>query len=133
MCLGCPEVPSNIPVTYTLPDCPEGSPCEEYSYTECIKYEGPNLVSLGITHGMSLKDALAGLNYILTTSFPTASYTITVATGQSHTTVEYINDSGEAATVTVTTAQSPVTICAQSGSAVKVSGTGTLSEPGASC
>lgn len=132
MCQGCPEI-SSVPVSFTLPDCPEGSNCEEYSLADCIQYTGPNLPSLEVTNEMALKDVLVKLNKKLTTSLVAKSYTITVTTAQSTTVVEYINNLGNLVSKSVSSAQSPVTICAQEGSPVKISGLGTLSAPGALC
>lgn len=131
-CPSCPDIPS-VPVSYTLPDCPGGSNCEEYSFTDCVKYSGPNLPSLTITNGMTLKEALVVLNLKLTESLILRKYTITVGSTQSTTVVEYINEDGVLATASVSSAQSPQIICAQEGSPVKMSGTGVLSGPGNVC
>lgn len=131
-CVGCTDVPS-VPVSFTLPDCPDGSNCEEYSFTDCVQYTGPNLPSLEVTNNMPLKEVLAKLNKKLTTSMTAKSYTITVTTSQTTTVVEFINNLGEIVSKSVSSAQSPVTICAQEGSPVKISGSGTLSDAGALC
>lgn len=130
-CTSCNENLS-IPST-TLPPCPEGSPCEEFHFTDCTQYKGPNLVSLGINHNMSLKQAMVALNKKLTTAFSSKTYTITVSNTQTITVVEYINHIGNLVSKSVSPAQSPQTICAQEGSPVKISGTGVLSAPGAVC
>jgi hypothetical protein len=130
-CTSCNENLS-IPST-TLPPCPEGSPCEEFFFTDCTQYKGPNLVSLGINHNMSLKQAMVALNKKLTTAFSSKTYTITVSTTQTITVVEYINHLGDLVSKSVSPAQSPQTICAQEGSPVKTSGTGVLSASGATC
>ena len=131
-CLGCTDVPS-VPVSFTLPDCPEGSNCEEYSFVDCVQYTGPNLPTLEVTNNMSLKEVLVLLNKKLTVSMIAKTYTITVTTSQTTTVVEFINNLGQLVTKSVSSAQSPVTICAQEGSPVKISGSGTLSAPGALC
>lgn len=117
-----------------LPPCPPNSePCEEVTLTGCVKYVGPNLPTLGITNGMRLKQAFAALNLALTESLITKKYTITVSNTQSTTVVEYINLDGELATASVSSAQSPIVICAQEGSPVKMSGSGVLSAIGQVC
>jgi hypothetical protein len=131
-CVGCSD-PTPVPVNFTLPDCPEGSNCEEYSLVECVQYTGPNLPSLEVTNNMGLKEILVKLNKKLTATMIAKSYTITVTTAQSTTTVEFINNLGNLVTRTVSSAQSPITICAQEGSPVKISGSGTLSAAGALC
>lgn len=130
-CSSCNENLS-IPST-TLPPCPQGSPCEEFYETDCTTYKGPNLKTLGINSGMSLKAALVALNKKLTTTFVTKTYTITVLTTQSTTVVEYVNYQGDLVSKSVSSAQSPQTICAHEGSPVKLSGTGVLSAAGATC
>ena len=131
-CLDCNDGPS-IPASFTLPDCPDGSNCEEFSYADCVQYTGPNLPSLQVTNNMALKDVLVKINAILTTALVAKSYTISVSTSQSTTVVEYINNLGDLVSKSVSSAQSPQTICAQEGSPVKVSGTGVLSDAGALC
>jgi hypothetical protein len=131
-CIGCPDVPS-VPVSFTLPDCPDGSNCEEFSYSDCVQYTGPNLPTINVTDNMSLKDILVKINAKLTTALVAKTYTITVSTSQSTTVVEYINNLGNLVSKSVSSAQSPQTICAQEGSPVKVSGTGVLSTAGALC
>lgn len=131
-CIGCPDVPS-VPVSFTLPDCPDGSNCEEYSYSDCVQYTGPNLPSLQVTSNMALKDILVKINAKLTSAMVAKSYTITVSTSQTTTVVEYINNLGNLVSKSVSSAQSPQTICAQEGSPVKISGTGVLSAAGALC
>jgi len=130
-CTSCNENLS-IPST-TLPPCPDGSPCEEFHFTDCTQYKGPNLVSLGINNDMSLKEAMVALNKKLTTAFSSKIYTITVSTSQTTTVVEYVNHVGDLVSKSVSSAQSPQTICAQDGSPVKISGTGGLSSAGVSC
>lgn len=131
-CVGCADVPS-VPVSFTLPDCPDGSNCEEYSFTDCVQYTGPNLPAIEVTNNMALKDILVKLNKKLTSSMVAKTYTITVTGSQTTTVVEFINNLGAHVTKSVTSAQSPVTICAQEGSPVKISGTGTLSAAGSLC
>lgn len=130
-CTSCNEN-HTIPTT-TLPPCPAGSPCEELNFTDCTRYKGPNLVSLGVTNDMSLKQVLIALNKKLTQAFSSKTYTITVSTTQTTTVVEYINHLGALVTKSVSSAQSPQSICAQDGSPVKVSGTGVLSVAGSPC
>lgn len=132
-CSSCTDTPCPPSINYTLPDCPGGSPCEEYTHAACAKYTGANLVSLGINSSMSLKEALVALNKKLTTVYTTKSYTITVSSTQTKTTVEYINNLGALVSKSVSAEQSPQTICAQEGSPVKLSGTGVLSAAGATC
>lgn len=131
-CVGCPDI-SSVPVSFTLPDCPDGSNCEEYSLAECIQYTGANLPALEVTDQMGLKEVLVKLNKKLTATMVAKSYTITVTTAQTTTVVEYINNLGNLVTKSVSSAQSPVIICAQEGSPVKISGSGTLSAAGALC
>lgn len=131
-CLGCSD-PNPVPVNFTLPDCPDGSKCEEYSMVECVQYTGPNLPSLEVTNNMGLKEILVQVNKKLTSVMTAKTYTITVLTSQSTTVVEYINNLGNLVSKSVSSVQSPVTICAQEGSPVKVSGSGTISEPGSLC
>lgn len=133
-CPSCNDNPLPTPtVTYVLPECPGGSPCEEFAFADCTRYSGPNLVSLGINDTMSLKEALVALNKKLTTAFASKTYTITVSSTQSKTTVEYINNVGALVSKSVSAEQSPQTICAQEGSPVKLSGTGVLSAAGSTC
>lgn len=131
-CVGCTDS-TPVPVNFTLPDCPDGSKCEEYSLVECHQYTGPNLPSLEVTNEMMLKEVLVKLNKKLTEVMVAKTYTITVTTSQTTTTVEFINNLGNLVTKTVSSAQSPVTICAQEGSPVKVSGSGTISVAGSLC
>jgi hypothetical protein len=131
-CVGCSDS-SQVPVSFTLPDCPEGSNCEEYSMLECVHYTGPNLPSLEVTNEMGLKDILVKINKKLTNTMVAKTYTITVTTSQSTTVVEYINNLGNLVSKSVSSAQSPQTICAQEGSPVKISGSGTLSAAGSLC
>ena len=131
-CIGCPDI-SSVPVSFTLPDCPDGSKCEEYSFTDCVQYTGPNLPSIEVTNEMALKDILVKLNKKLTSTLIAKTYTITVSTSQSTTVVEYINNIGNLVTKSVSSTQSPQTICAQEGSPVKISGSGVLSEAGSLC
>lgn len=131
-CTSCPDAPL-APLSYTLPDCPAGSPCEEFAYTDCTSYRGPHLPALGITNSMSLKAALVALNNILADAPAIHEYTITVTPQQKTTTVEYINNLGALVSKTVSSAQSPVTICAQQGTPAKLSGTGTLTSAGTVC
>lgn len=130
-CQSCNET-LTIPNT-TLPPCPAGSPCEEFTLAGCTKYVGPNLPNAGVTNGMTLKEILVAINKKVNQATPSKTYTITVATDQTVTVVEYINHNGVFVSKSVSKDQSPQTICAQEGSPVKISGTGVLSAAGNTC
>lgn len=132
-CSSSSAIPYSAPVYTSEIPCTNGTPCDEAIKLECVKYVGPNLPTLGVTNGMFLKDALAALNFALTSSMVTKTYTITVTGVQTITTVEYINASGAVTKISVGLDQSPQTICAQEDSPVKLSGTGVLSAAITTC
>ena len=105
--------------------CPAGTPCEETSKAECEIYTGPNLPTIGVTSGMSVKAALIAM-FLAVAPETTQVWAITVETGQTLTTVEYINGSGALVKISVSSTQSPQSITALAGTPVKLSGTGTL-------
>lgn len=120
--------------SFPLPaPCAQTEGCEEALPGACVRYQGPNLPSLGISSGMFLKDALVALNKKLTSAQVSRSYTITTTGTQVPTVVEFINLQGALSRVSITAAQSPRTICAQENSPVIISGTGSLSSAGATC
>jgi hypothetical protein len=82
---------------------------------------------------MRLKTALIALNAVLNTTVSSKTYTITVSTSQTKTTVEYINLEGVLQTAVVSSTQSPVNICARLNTPVIISGTGTIINTGANC
>lgn len=118
-----------------LPDCPPSSePCEDLSFSECVKYTGPNLPTLGITNGMRLKTALAALNVLLLGVNPSAkNHTITVTSVQGKGTVEYLSKLGVITSITVTSTTSPQTICALVNTPAVVSGSATITATTTTC
>jgi len=146
-CQGCNDTP--LPLTNCnegcadcapthavgLPDCPPSSePCEDLSFSECLKYTGPNLPTLGITNGMRLKTALAALNVILLGANPVAkNHIITVTAVQKKATVEYLSKIGVITSITVTDTTSPQTICALNNTPAVVSGSATISVTSVVC
>jgi hypothetical protein len=112
-----------------LPDCPPSSePCEDLLYSDCVKYTGPNLPTLGITNGMRLKTAFAALNVLLLGEDPIAkNHVITVTPVQGKATVEYLNKLGVITSITVTHLTSPQTICALISTPAIVSGSASIS------
>ena len=60
---GCADCsPSNA---VNLPPCVGGEACDEVSFTECIKFVGPNLPALGILNGDRLITVLAKLHKVV--------------------------------------------------------------------
>ena len=118
-----------------LPDCPPSSePCEDLLFSQCVKYTGPNLPSLGITNGMRLKTAFAALNVLLLGASPVAkNYIITVTAVQGKATVEYLSKLGVITSITVTNLTSPQTICALLTTPAVVSGSASLSLTTVTC
>lgn len=118
-----------------LPDCPPSSePCEDLLFSECLKYTGPNLPSLGITNGMRLKTALAALNVLLLGASPISrNHVITVTAVQGKGTVEYLNKLGVITSITVTNLTSPQTICALLSTPAVVSGSASISATTTNC
>jgi len=103
-------------------------------FSQCVKYTGPNLPSLGITNGMRLKTALAALNVLLLGASPVAkNYIITVTAVQGKATVEYLSKLGVITSITVTNLTSPQTICALLTTPAVVSGSGSLSLTTVTC
>lgn len=78
-CADCP--PTN---TISLPNCPQGEPCEEVVLTECTEFKGSNLPALGVLSGDRLITVLTKLhqviNPLLDTPIPLATYTATATT-----------------------------------------------------
>lgn len=124
-CLTNVAPPYETPVYVSTAPCPEGTPCEETYKAECEIYTGPNLPAVGITNGMSVKAAFIAL-YKAVAPTTTDPWIITVATGQTPTTVEYVNAGGSLVKIVVSSLQSPQTITARRDTPVKLSGTGTL-------
>lgn len=78
-CADCP--PSNA---VNLPPCVGGEACDEVSFTECIKFVGPNLPALGILNGDRLITMLSKLhkvvNSLLAQPIALTNYTATSTT-----------------------------------------------------
>lgn len=109
-----------------LPDCPPSSEaCEDLLYSNCVKYSGPNLPTLGITNGMRLKQALAALEFTLLNNTGVGkTHTVTVSPTQSKTTVEYMDKTGDLQVIVVTKDNSPQSFCALEDTPAIISGTG---------
>jgi len=118
-----------------LPDCPPNSePCEDLLYSQCVKYTGPNLPTLGITNGMRLKTALAALNVLLLGANPVAkNHVITVTAVQGKATIEYLNKLGVISSIYVTATTSPQTICALINTPAVVAGSASISVTAVAC
>lgn len=118
-----------------LPDCPPSSEaCEDLLYSNCVKYVGPNLPTLGITSGMRLKEALVALDFKLLNGTGVANtYTVTVTSIQSKTTVEYISKLGVLSTIIVTKDNSPQSFCGLAGTPQIISGSGTVVNTNVTC
>jgi hypothetical protein len=71
-------------VSYVLPDCPGGEPCDEISEAPCVLYKGPNLPALGISNNDRLITILTKLhkvlNGVITPTIPLTTYTATNTT-----------------------------------------------------
>lgn len=78
-CVPCNNCPPEL--SYVLPNCPGGEPCEEVSLADCISYKGPNLPALGVSNMDRLSSVLTSLhkaiNSLMLTPIPVASYTAT--------------------------------------------------------
>lgn len=122
-CNPCNDCPPSV--SYTLPDCPAGEKCEEISNSNCVKYTGPNLPSLGISSGERLKDVLIKIYKSLNSAVVTKTYTILVTGSQTKTTVEYLDANEVLATVSVNPDDS-TTICAIENTPQVMSGSGFL-------
>jgi hypothetical protein len=122
-CNPCNDCPPEV--SYTLPDCPGGESCEEILNSNCVKYTGPNLPSLGVSSGERLKDVLIKIYKSLNSVVLTKTYTILVNSAQSSTTVEYLDANEVLATATVTAGNS-TTICAIENTPQLMSGSGFL-------
>lgn len=118
-----------------LPDCPPSSEaCEDLLYSNCVKYVGPNLPTLGITSGMRLKEALVALDFKLLNGAGVAkTHTVTVTSVQSKTTVEYVDKLGALRTIVVTKDNSPQSFCGLTGTPQIISGSGTVVATTTSC
>lgn len=130
---GCAECgPTNA---VGLPDCPPSSEaCETIMFSNCVKYSGPNLPTLGITNGMRLKDALGALNFkLLNNTGVSRNHTITVSSVQSKTRVEYLDKFGIVQIKEVTKDNSPQTICALVGTPAVITGSGTVTATTTAC
>lgn len=79
-CADCPPAP----VSYTLPNCPEGEPCEELLSVDCVSYVGPNLPALGVLNNDRLIDVLTKLhravNGLIDPAISLVNYTATNTT-----------------------------------------------------
>lgn len=124
--------PCTPPVYPGREDC-VGTVCEEINLAECIKYIGPNLPTIGVTNGMSIKEALIALNLSLLTGAVYNTYTITVGPTQKKTTVTYISKTNQLTTVSVTHTQSPINICALLNTPAILSGDGALTTNNVNC
>lgn len=78
-CADCP--PSNA---VNLPPCVGGEACDEVSFTDCVKFVGPNLPALKITNGDRLITVLTKLhkvlNGLISPTIPLASHVATSTT-----------------------------------------------------
>ena len=143
-CTTCGGTTSTPTINYTLPDCPGGEKCEEIQESNCVVYNGPNLGLLGINNNARLKDVLIALHksmMSLSYNFPAIpyslwycyTYSILVNTTQTKTVVEYISQTGNLETSTVSPATtsgaagiSAVQVCALDASPIITSGTGII-------
>lgn len=79
-CADCPPAP----VSYTLPNCPGGEPCEEILSVDCILYKGPNLPALKVENNDRLIEVLTKLhravNSVIDPAISVISYTATNTT-----------------------------------------------------
>jgi len=78
-CNPCNDCPPQV--SYTLPPCVGGEPCEELSQVDCVSFVGPNLPALGVTNNDRLVTILTKLhkvlNGVITPAVPIATYTAT--------------------------------------------------------
>lgn len=87
MCGNHPCVPCNCPPEYLntlLPVCNDPEFCEQMGFTECIKYQGPNLPALGILNNDRLTTVLTKLhsvvNGLISPTVPIVNITFTSTT-----------------------------------------------------
>lgn len=79
---GCADCsPTNV---VNLPPCAAGEACEEITFTDCVKFGGPNLPALGIFNGDRLITVLTKLhkvlNGLISPTITLANYTATSTT-----------------------------------------------------
>lgn len=115
--------PYSTPVYTSEVECASGTPCEDIDKALCTVYTGPNLPTLGITNGMSLKAALIALDVKLGTN-AVLSYEVVVSSIQVATTVEYIDVAGVLQTITVLPNHTSSPFNARTNTPSVVSGTG---------
>jgi hypothetical protein len=60
---GCADCPPTNAIN--LPPCIGGEACDEISFTDCVKFAGPNLPALGILNGDRLITVLTKLHKVL--------------------------------------------------------------------
>jgi hypothetical protein len=89
---GCSDCsPSNA---VNLPPCIGGEACDEVSFTDCVKFVGPNLPALKINNGDRLVTVLTKLHRILnglvTPTIPLASHVATATVTNPVTTTPFV-------------------------------------------
>jgi hypothetical protein len=89
---GCADCsPSNAT---NLPPCTGGEACDEVSFTDCVKFIGPNLPALKINNGDRLVTVLTKLHRILnglvTPTIPLASHVATATVTNPVTTTPFV-------------------------------------------
>ena len=60
-CSNCPQ----LPLDYNIPSCPDGEPCEEILFSDCLSYKGPNLPALGIMNTDRLSTVLFKMHKLI--------------------------------------------------------------------
>jgi hypothetical protein len=88
-CADCP--PSNAT---NLPPCIGGEACDEVSFSDCVKFVGPNLPALKITNGDRLITVLTKLhrvlNGLISPTIPLASHVATATVTNPVTTTPFV-------------------------------------------